>query len=205
MHRIEVVGANHEVVFATSPVEHTEAKAAAAMLHIRQLNTVALAAGFKEWLDTTETLDPLGESVREALRIPFASPFMHELRTRANYPDGVNTERYTDWWAMNLGEPDPKEPYDTGVRLVNIQKVEDTEEQLRVPLDIVIPESFFAAHGGRPDRLSLKIGDRQLSEPGLLSGEPAQRLLLVASKFIEILKFEDQYRHPTGVGRERLA
>jgi hypothetical protein len=180
---------NCEVVLAEGQEQYRAAKEAAAAISLAQLNLAARAAGFYEWLISANrwNLKHTQDDVAEALSMPYPSPVTQALRAELGFPSGVVTVGDSEW-SLSVGDKDPAQPYDTGVRLVAVRRPSDSNEYtLSVPLDIAIPSYNLRETINRPDRVKVQIGERQLPGYHGFTGSDAQRLLFVTSRFLTLL------------------
>jgi hypothetical protein len=188
-----------EVALATTSESYDRANSAATAIDFDDLRAVAGQAGLDEWLANVDasTIQALGSDVTTALRMPFPSPTAAALRSAAGYNDGVSTEAGTNRWSMCVAPSfDPDQPHDIGVQLVNQKHAPGSRTySLHVPLDIAVLN--IETVESRPDRVMLQIGERQLPGRHIIYGEDAQRLLLVAHRFLHLLS--------SGEATERLA
>lgn len=179
-----------EVVIASTEQTYSDAKTAAANIGFNDLRIVARLAGLDGWVsreDTTTGLTTVGRDVTDALNMPFPSPNTREIRESAGYPEGISTDPSANTWSLAVAPSlDPDQPYDIGVQLVNIKPDSHVGGcDFHLPLDITVANPSIV--GSRPDRLIMQIGERQLPGTNFFIRESAQRLVMVASKFMWLL------------------
>ncbi|HEY4964196.1 MAG TPA: hypothetical protein VIH90_05865 [Candidatus Saccharimonadales bacterium] len=182
--------ASHELVPVMGTDEHRAAQEASTVLSGGQVHLAAQEAGFVDWLRSVDqyTLKGLGSNTSMALRMPFPSPTTQTWLAEAGYSSGVETEEANSWSLAVAEEHDRAEGFDTGVRLVVCKKVVGTKEfGIRFPLDVALSTYAYKSALDRPDRVDVTIGDRQLPTPRRFSNEEGQRLLIVASRFLNLL------------------
>lgn len=176
-----------ELALAFNNGAYEEARSVAEELSASQLHAAAREAGLQKWLRSANpyAMSNVADNVAQALRMPYPSPFVQSLREKEGYTEGVQTRN--NGWTLDISSSlDRSEPYDTGVVLVASQKSAD-KSLLRVPLDVVIPTYSFTESLARPDRIQLKVGDRQLPSPNYFREEVAQGFLLMAARFVDIV------------------
>ncbi len=179
----------NEVVVAVTSESYDGARTAAAAVGFEDLHLVAREAGLDDWVSRTnrQTIQAIGGDVTSALRMPFPSPTTAAFRESAGFSEGVSTEAGTNRWSLAIASSfDPDQPHDIGVQLVNIKpKPGDRGDSLRIPLDIAVLN--FDTIYTRPDRLQVQVGERQLPGHHVFAGEDAQRLVVVAHRFVQLL------------------
>lgn len=171
--------------------DYSAAREAAASLNSEQTRLAAVQAGFAEWIRGADyyPFSRIEEGVEDALAMPIPSPFMERWRAAAGFVLGTTTTGRSRW-TLGVAEDltDTAGQYDTGVRLVICQRPAGSREHtLRLPLDITLPTSTLQRIQSRPDRVSVRIGERQIPDEVSFRTADAQRLLLVAHNFLRIL------------------
>lgn len=171
---------------------HREAREAAAAIDIGRVHLAARAAGLNEWLSSANryTMTSIDSAVTTALRMPFPSPAIQALRAEAGFPEGVRTNGASGKWSLAVGKEFADGNHlDTGVRLVCAKRPPGSKDySLRVPLDITVPRGNLETARTRPDRISVWIGEGELPHHHVFQTEDAQGLLIVAQKFVDILR-----------------
>ncbi len=179
---------SHELTppFRINEEGRRQAREFAAGLSLSRLHLAAREAGITTWLKEADryTLKRLGAEANQALQLEFASPFTEATRQAMGYSGSVDT-RHTGW-SLGIGDGETGERYDTGVTLVSYHKTADGKT-IQLPLDVAIPSHNYPVALTRPDRVKLRIGERQLASPGFFDGDSAQQFLLMGGRFLDLI------------------
>jgi len=180
--------ASGEIIIAQQNVQFKDASSAADGLDFAHTHAAALQAGFGKWIESVNRydLEGMGRAVSDALSMPYPSLTTQALRAEAGFPTGVNTPAKS-LWSLAISSELSDEPYDLGVQLVTIKTAPGKAQPLRVPLDLTITPHTYKDAQTRPDRIIVRVGERQIPTAKYFHEGDAQRLILVAVNFISLL------------------
>jgi hypothetical protein len=178
---------HHELLPQGDAQSYERAAQAAAVLPEAQLDLAAREAGLPAWMRGVGrySMERIATSVQEVLCMPAPSPVTQEYRQQLGLPKSVGGR--VVGWSLALERSPHTSEVDTGVRLVVVHTIPGADKRGRFPLDVTVPRHSLAIIRTRPDKLYVHIGERQLPDPKLFAYGDAQRLLLVARRFVGLL------------------
>ena len=188
-----------EIIVPRDNFNYEEVLVEANKLTDYQTDRVAEIAGFNQWLnlDNPFEIRMIGRKVSEVLRMPYPSETTQLFRTNAGFPDGVLTEEDSRWSMAIAKDWSRNKSSDLGVRLICCKQVQGEKKyDIRFPLDLVGDYFYYSINPQRPDRIMVKVGDRQLPYGSSFSAETAQYLISVGKKFIEIIASGEAINFP---------